>query len=83
MLESPAHSDRRAACVVFAELKNFWRIRSLVVEPLLYIIQTDRNQQVREQAKETVVQILGDEEGDRVLQQVALSTHGFQGLGIN
>lgn len=80
MLEFPSATDRQAACLVFIELKNFWRIKSLVIEPLLYLIQSDSK--VRPTAKETVLQILGEEEGEKVLQQVSLSIHGFQGLGV-
>lgn len=74
-LESNDTKDRQGSCEVLAILQD-----SSVVSRLAYIAQSDPSSQVRKQAKRAL-DTLG-EDGRDALQQLQLSSHGFQGISV-
>jgi len=76
MLESDIPADRQSACICLGVLGVLE-----AAEEIAYAAQTDKSDQVRATAKQTI--LLMGEEGDLILQQLTLSNHGFQGLAVN
>jgi len=74
-LESTEAKDRQGSCEVLAILQD-----SSVVSRLAYLGQSDPSSQVRKQAKISL-HALGAE-GRDALQQLQLSSHGFQGISV-
>ncbi|CAG7826746.1 unnamed protein product, partial [Allacma fusca] len=74
MLESDWNLDRESACLLLSVLEV-----TNAIEQLAYLTQSDPTPQVRNRAKESLLS-LGQ---DRILEQLTLSTHGFQGLAVN
>lgn len=72
MLESDAPVDRHSSVILLSMLNS-----TETVDAVAYLAQTDPDAHVREVAKQM---LLRQKEGDKMHQQLTLSTNGFQGL---
>lgn len=72
MLESDAPVDRHSSVILLTMLNS-----TETLDAIAYLTQTDPDSHVHEVAKQM---LLRQKEGDRMHQQLTLSTHGFQGL---
>ncbi|ODM97155.1 Protein FAM65B [Orchesella cincta] len=72
MLESDAPVDRHSSVILLTMLNS-----TETLDAIAYLAQTDPDSHVREVAKQM---LLRQKEGDRMHQQLTLSTNGFQGL---